>query len=72
MIKTLLNKQIHFSQLLFFALTSSLGLGILLVAFQLFIDTQSLFSTSNDLLGNQNLIIYKDLGRDNAFTSTEI
>ncbi|MBC8756014.1 hypothetical protein H2O64_15155 [Kordia sp. YSTF-M3] len=72
MIRTLLNKQIHFSQLLFFALTSSLGLGILLVAFQLFIDTQSLFSTSNDLLGNQNLIIYKDLGRNNAFTPEEI
>lgn len=72
MIRTLLNKQIHFSQLVFFALTSSLGLGILLVAFQLFIDTQSLFSTSNDLLGNQNLIIYKDLGRNNSFTPEEI
>lgn len=72
MIRTLLNKQIHFSQLLFFALTSSLGLGILLVAFQLFIDTQSLFSTSNDLLGNQHLIINKDLGRENAFTPEEI
>lgn len=72
MIRSLLHKQIHFSQLLFFALTSSLGLGILLIAFQLFIDTQSLFSTSNDLLGNQNLIIYKDLGRNNAFTSEEI
>jgi hypothetical protein len=71
-IRTLLNKQIHFSQLVFFALTSSLGLGILLVAFQLFIDTQSLFSTSNDLLGNQNLIIYKDLGRNNSFTPEEI
>jgi len=71
-IRTLLNKQIHFSQLLFFALTSSLGLGILLVAFQLFIDTQSLFSTSNDLLGNQHLIINKDLGRENAFTPEEI
>ncbi|QHI36369.1 hypothetical protein IMCC3317_17310 [Kordia antarctica] len=72
MIRSLLNKQIHFSQLLFFALTSSLGLGILLIAFQLFVDTQSLFSSSNDLLGNQNLIIYKDLGRNNAFTSEEI
>lgn len=72
MIRALLNKQIHFSQLLFFALTSSLGLGILLVAFQLFIDTQSLFSTSNDLLGNQTLIINKDLGRENAFSPEEI
>lgn len=71
MIKQLLHKQIHFSQLLFFALTSSLGLGILLVVFQLFIDTQSLFSSSNDLLGNQNIIISKALGRDNAFTEAE-
>jgi len=72
MINTLLKKQVHNSQLLFFALSSSLGLGILLVVFQLFIDTKSIFNSKNDLLGNQNLIIYKDLGRDNAFTEAEI
>ena len=72
MIGQLLKKQVHKSQLLFFALSSSLGLGILLIVVQLFIDTQSLFNSKNDLLGNQNLIIYKDLGRDNAFTSDEI
>lgn len=72
MIDRLLKKQIHSSQILFFALSSSLGLGILLVALQLFIDTQSLFGTKQDLLGSQNLIIYKDLGRDNAFSSKEI
>jgi hypothetical protein len=71
-IKELLHKQIHFSQLLFFALTSSLGLGILLVVFQLFIDTQSLFGSSSDLLSNQTVIISKQLGRDNAFTQEEI
>ncbi|MEM6718740.1 MAG: hypothetical protein AAF611_05485 [Bacteroidota bacterium] len=68
----MLHKQIHFSQLLFFALTSSLGLGILLVVLQLFIDTQSLFSSSNDLMGNQNVIVSKELGIDNAFTDEEI
>ncbi|MGB6268571.1 MAG: hypothetical protein WBF67_06115, partial [Olleya sp.] len=72
MIDKLLKKQVHKSQLLFFALSSSLGLGILLVVIQLFIDTQSIFSSKNDLLGNQNLIIYKDLGRNNAFTDVEI
>lgn len=72
MIGKLLHKQIHFSQLLFFALTSSLGLGILLIVFQLFFDTQSLFDASNDLLGNQSLIVYKKLGRANAFTKEEI
>ncbi|WP_397363437.1 hypothetical protein [Olleya sp. R77988] len=72
MIDVLLKKQIHKSQLIFFALSSSLGLAILLIAFQLFLDTQSVFSSKNDLLGNQNLIIYKDLGRNNAFTTTEI
>ncbi len=72
MIKHLLHKQIHFSQLLFFALSSSLGLGILLVVFQLFLDTQPLFSSSNDLMGNQNVIISKALGIDNAFTDEEI
>lgn len=72
MINALLKKQVHNSQLLFFALSSSLGLGILLVVFQLFIDTRSIFNSKNDLLGNQNLIIYKDLGRDNAFTNEEI
>lgn len=72
MIGNLLHKQIRFSQLLFFALTSSLGLGILLVVFQLFIDTQSLFSSSNDLLSNQTVIISKAIGRDNAFTEEEI
>ncbi|RAJ13414.1 FtsX-like permease family protein [Olleya aquimaris] len=72
MIDTLLKKQVHKSQLLFFALSSSLGLGILLVVIQLFIDTQSIFNSKNDLLGNQNLIIYKDLGRNNAFTDAEI
>ncbi|MFK7750646.1 MAG: hypothetical protein AB8B65_19805 [Kordia sp.] len=72
MIGNLLHKQIHFSQLLFFALTSSLGLGILLLAFQLFIDTQSLFSSSNDLLGNKNIIISKQIGLDNTFSPEEI
>ncbi|WP_298513992.1 hypothetical protein [uncultured Kordia sp.] len=72
MIGNLLHKQIHFSQLLFFALTSSLGLGILLVVFQLFIDTQSLFNSSSDLLSNQTVIISKEIGRDNAFTKEEI
>lgn len=72
MIGNLLHKQIHFSQLLFFALTSSLGLGILLIAFQLFIDTQSLFSSSNDLLGNKNIIISKAIGTDNTFTPEEV
>ena len=72
MIADLLHKQIRFSQLLFFALTSSLGLGILLVVFQLFIDTQSLFGSSNDLLSNQTVIISKEIGRNNAFTEEEI
>lgn len=72
MIDQLLKKQVHKSQLLFFALSSSLGLGILLIVVQLLVDTQSIFNSKNDLLGNQNLIIYKDLGRDNAFTSDEI
>ncbi|MCH2195905.1 hypothetical protein [Kordia sp.] len=72
MISDLLHKQIRFSQLLFFALTSSLGLGILLVVFQLFVDTQSLFGSSNDLLGNQTVIISKAIGKDNAFTEEEI
>jgi len=72
MINQLLKKQVHKSQLLFFALSSSLGLGILLIVVQLLVDTQSIFNSKNDLLGNQNLIIYKDLGRDNAFTSDEI
>ncbi len=72
MIEQLLKKQVHKSQLLFFALSSSLGLAILLIVVQLFIDTQSIFNSKNDLLGNQNLIIYKDLGRDNAFTASEI
>jgi len=71
-ISDLLHKQIRFSQLLFFALTSSLGLGILLVVFQLFVDTQSLFGSSNDLLGNQTVIISKAIGKDNAFTEEEI
>ena len=72
MIDTLLKKQVDKSQLLFFALSSSLGLAILLIVIQLFIDTRPVFSSENDLLGNQNLIIYKDLGRDNAFTTDEI
>ncbi|QXP59921.1 hypothetical protein [Olleya sp. HaHaR_3_96] len=72
MIDKLLKKQVDKSQLLFFALSSSLGLAILLIVIQLFIDTRSIFSSENDLLGNQNLIIYKDLGRDNAFTPKEI
>lgn len=72
MIDTLLKKQVDKSQLLFFALSSSLGLAILLIVIQLFIDTTPVFSSENDLLGNQNLIIYKDLGRDNAFTTDEI
>lgn len=72
MIDRLLKKQVHKSQLLFFALSSSLGLAILLIVVQLYIDTQSIFNSKNDLLGNQNLIIYKDLGRDNAFTTSEI
>jgi uncharacterized membrane protein len=42
------------------------------VVFQLFFDTQSLFDSSNDLLGNQSLIVYKKLGRENAFTDKEI
>ncbi|SFJ48910.1 ABC transporter permease [Olleya namhaensis] len=72
MIDILLKKQVDKSQLLFFALSSSLGLAILLIVIQLFIDTRPVFSSENDLLGNQNLIIYKDLGRDNAFTTDEI
>lgn len=72
MIDTLLKKQVDKSQLIFFALSSSLGLAILLIVIQLFIDTRSVFNSENDLLGNQNLIIYKDLGRDNAFTDQEI
>lgn len=72
MIDTLLKKQVDKSQLIFFALSSSLGLAILLIVIQLFIDTRSVFNSENDLLGNQNLIIYKDLGRDNAFTNQEI
>lgn len=72
MINELLKKQVHTSQLLFFALSASLGLGILLVVFQLFLDTRSIFSSKNDLLGNQNLIIYKDIGIENAFTPEQI
>ncbi|WP_289045133.1 hypothetical protein [uncultured Olleya sp.] len=72
MIDTLLKKQVDKSQLIFFALSSSLGLAILLIVIQLFIDTRSVFNSENDLLGNQNLIIYKDLGRNNAFTDQEI
>ncbi|WP_157547148.1 FtsX-like permease family protein [Kordia zhangzhouensis] len=72
MIRSLLHKQLRISQLLFFALTSSIGLGILLVVFQLFIDTRPLFDTSNDLLGKQNLIIYKNVGKNNVFTRGEI
>ena len=72
MIRSLLHTQLRTSQLLFFVITSSIGLGILLIVFQLFLDTRSLFSTSNDLLGKQSLIVYKNVGNNSVFTPEEI
>lgn len=72
MINSLLKKQLFSSQLFLFGAICSIGIGILLICFQLFLDIAPLFSSDKSLLNNQSIIIHKKINKNAHFTHEEI